>query len=57
MKIGNATYDDFMEHAEATDSVVTREGNISYAKGDYLGKECQIAEFDHDTNELTLHCI
>lgn len=57
MKIGNATYDDFMEHAEATDSVVNREGNISYAKGDYLGKECQIAEFDHDTNELTLHCI
>jgi len=57
MKVADSTYEEFMDHAEATDSVVTREGNISYANGDYVGKEVLIAEFDHDTNELTLHCV
>ncbi len=58
MKIPNATYETFMERAKEVDPdpVVTQYGDISYAVGEYNGEIKDIAEFNHETNLLTLNC-
>lgn len=57
MNIAKGTYEEFLEHAEATDSVVERRGDVSYAVGYYVMRKCNIAEFNHETEILTLFCV
>lgn len=51
-------YEEFMEHAAATDSVVTREGDISQAVGWLYGRpDIHIATYYHADNTCALHCV
>lgn len=50
-------YEEFMEHVEATDSVIERRGDVTYAVGNYLGRKCEIGEYNHATGIATLFCV
>lgn len=51
------TYEEFTEHVEATDSVIERRGDVTYAVGNYLGRKCEIGEYNHTTSIATLFCV
>ena len=51
------SFEEFLLHAEATDGVVTREGEVSTIVGDYVGKECVIGRYFHATGEAELYCV
>lgn len=51
------TYEEFMEHVEATDSKIERLGDTTYATGWYLNRRVAIGEYNHATGVAQLHCV
>lgn len=50
-------FDEFLEHAEATDGKVVRIANISTIHGNYLNRDVTIGAYDHDTSLAELYWI
>lgn len=51
------SYDEFLEHVEASGGEVTREGDVSTLVGDFCGKLCYLGRYFHSSAEAELYCI